>query len=362
MRVLLDCRMATWTGVGRYSTGLVRALARRDDLELILFSATGDEPVVEGDNVRTVFSARHPFMPGGLMAFGNFAATVRPDITHCLQFPTPLPFRKPLVVTLHDLTPLFVHGVMESATKRSIYHRLNERAVRLADAIIVVSANTAADVAREFPRAQGKMHIILESADDFSAGEVGPLPGHLAHLATTLYILSMGSTRSHKDIPTLISAFALIAQRNPDLRLVLVGEEVPGFVDQVLPGRPLIAEHVVWTGRVTDAELRALYADATVFAFPSLYEGFGLPPLEAMAMGAPVVVSDSSSLPEVVDDAGLLVPPADPRALAEAIERVLRDEGLREKLVAAGGRRAAQLSWAAAAEATVGVYQEVLGR
>ena len=363
MLALLDCRMARWSGVGRYTTGLVRALARRDDLELVLFWAEGDEPVAEGDNVRTIFSAKHPFKPGGMMAFGNLAASVRPDITHCLHFPTPLPRRKPLVVTLHDLTPLLQPESMPSATKRDVYRRFNERAVRIADAIVTPSAFTAADVERLFPRAAGKTRVILEAADDFSAGEVGELPALLAsELDDAPYVLSMGSTRPHKDLPTLIDAFAMVAPRHPALRLVLVGTEVPGYVDDVLSGRPMIAERVLWSGPVTDGELRALYAGATVFAFPSLYEGFGLPPLEAMALGAPVVVANAASLPEVVGDAALTFEPGDTDGLCGRLEELLGDEALRERLVEAGRGRASQLTWDATAQATVEVYREVLGR
>jgi len=363
MLALLDCRMARWSGVGRYTTGLVRALARRDDLELMLLSATGNELVVEGDNVRSVFSAKHPFKPAGMMAFGNLAASVRPDITHCLHFPTPLPRRKPLVVTLHDLTPLLQTEVMPSATKRRVYERLNERAVRIAEAIITPSAHTAADIEHLFPRATGKTRVILEAADDFSGGDVGDLPALLAGaLAGAPYVLSMGSTRPHKDLPTLIDAFAMVAPRHPALRLVLVGTEVPGYVDDVLSGRPMMAERVLWSGPVTDDELRALYAGATAFAFPSLYEGFGLPPLEAMALGAPVVVANAASLPEVVGDAALTFEPGDAGGLCRRLDELLGDSALRERLTEAGHIRAAQLTWDATAQATVAVYREVLGR
>jgi glycosyltransferase involved in cell wall biosynthesis len=111
---------------------------------------------------------------------------------------------------------------------------------------------------------------------------------------------------------------------------------------------------------VTDDELRSLYASASVFAFPSLYEGFGLPPLEAMSLGTPVVVADAASLPEVVADAALLMPPGDAPALAIALARILADSELRNTLIAAGHARAAALTWTATAEATVGVYRDLV--
>ena len=336
MKVLLDCRMARWTGVGRYTTGLVRALSRRDDLELVLLTAEGDPPLVDSDRAQhgvlgeaSVLAARHD-------GVWQVAGAVRPDVTHCLHFPTPLPMRKPLVVTLHDLTPLLIEGVMESSVKRAAYTRLNARAVRLANGIITPSASTANDVVRGFPGADGKTRVVPEAADDFSAGEIGSLaatrcrPGGGPLCALDgLHSAAQGSVHAHRGVRARRAT-------TTRLRLVLVGAEVPGFVAGVLGARPVIADRVVWTGRVSDAELRALYAGAAVFAFPSRYEGFGLPPLEAMAMGAPVVASDASSLPEVVADAGILVPSGQPQALSEALTRVLEDAGLRERLVAAG--------------------------
>jgi glycosyltransferase involved in cell wall biosynthesis len=293
-----------------------------------------------------------------MVTLGDTARSLRPDVTHCLHFPTPVPALHPLVTTLHDLTPLLVAGVMESGARRWVYRRLNERAVRIADALVTPSAHTARDVERVFPRSVGKTRVVPEAADDFSAGEVGTLPEPVARLAGAPYVLSMGSTRPQKDLPTLIEAFALLVERGFDTRLVLVGVEVSGYLEGASGAVP--ADHIIWTGRVTDEELRALYASAAVFAFPSIYEGFGLPPLEAMAMGAPVVVSDASSLPEVVGDAAVLVPPGDALGFANAIARVLDDDVLRTRLVTAGAQRASELTWDAAAEATVAVYREAM--
>jgi glycosyltransferase involved in cell wall biosynthesis len=140
---------------------------------------------------------------------------------------------------------------------------------------------------------------------------------------------------------------------------VLVGDEPPGFVADALGGAPL-PRRIAWVGRVPDETLRALYARADAFVLPSSEEGSGLPALEAMAFGAPVVCSDAASLPEVVGEAALLVPPGDPDLLAEALGRVLRDPGLAEDLRARGRARAAAFTWARAAEETVSVYRELV--
>lgn len=357
-RILLDCRMADWSGVGRYTKGLVRALAARGDLDLVQVVAAGSVAPAPGTEV--VRASAHPFTPAGGRELGRIVRSVRPDLTHCLHFPTPLPARHPLAVTVHDLTPLAVAGSMRAFPHLMAYQWWNRRMARVADAIVTPSAFTAADVERRFPAARGKTRVTLEAADDFTNGPVGELP---LLAAAAPYVLSMGSTKPHKDLPTLLRAFATIAPTHPDLRLLLVGGDVPDYVTSVLPEAPLgVRARVGFTGRVEDATLRALYANAAAFAFPSTYEGFGLPPLEAMALGAPVVTTSAASLPEVVGEAAVSVEPGDPDALADALASVVDDAVLAADLRARGLRRAAAFTWAATAEATVEAYRRAIAR
>jgi len=362
MRVLFDCRMVGWSGVGRYTTGLARALAARGDVELVqVCAAAGPPPVPSGPGAEVVAASAHPFGVRGAFELGRLARKAQPDLVHCPQFPTPAPVRGPLVVTLHDLTPLLVPGVMPSAAKRIVYRRWNARVARLADRVIVPSHAAAADVQRSFPAARGKLAVTAEAADDFALGPRGPLTGVLAGLAAQPYLLSMGNTKPHKDLTTLLRAFARMRPPWRDLRLLLVGAEPPGYLGAGLADAPPdVRARVVFTGPVSDAELRALYAGASAFVFPSRSEGFGLPPLEAMALGAPVVCAHAASLPEVVGDAALLVPPGDAAALARTLARVLDDPALRERLSRAGRERAAQFTWERTAAATVAVYREAL--
>jgi len=363
MRVLLDARMATWTGVGRYTVGLARALAARDDVALSLVMAGDVESPVPHAQLDHVYSARaHPFSMGGSLELSRIVRDLGPDVTHCAHFLTPLPARHPLVVTVHDISPLVVPGIMPSAVKRSVYRRHIRRAIRVADRIIVDATFTVGELAREFPAAEGRITAIPIAADDFSAGPVPALPEQLARQVGVSYVLGMGSTRAHKDVPTLLRAFAALAPAHEGLRLILIGPDDPTYVAAHLPtDTPSeVLDRIVFAGRVTDGELRALYTGAEVFAFPSVYEGFGLPPLEAMSLGAPVVVADAASLPEVVADAALLVPPGDPVALSSAIARILADRELRDRLSNAGLARATELTWAATADATVRVYREVM--
>ena len=355
MRVLLDCRMATWTGVGRYSVGLVRALASRGDIEVVLAVAAGEAPPVE--DVEQLPAAHGPFGLAGARELGRIARAASPDVTHCLHFPTPSPAPHPLVVTMHDLSPVLLPGVMPSALKRTVYSTLNARAVSVSDRIITDAAFTVAEIERTFPRAVGKVTSIPIAADDFSAGDVGTIPPGLVPAGAD-YLLSMGNTKPHKDLPTLFSAFERIAARDSEIVLLLVGAGDDAYLDAHVAAacRP----RVRFTGRVSDPELRALYGGAAAFAFPSRYEGFGLPPLEAMAFGTPVVVARAASLPEVVGDAALMFDPGDADGLASALQTVLSDADLRQQLVAAGHARASELTWAKTAEQTVAVYRELL--
>ena len=359
MRVLLDCRMAAWSGVGRYTTGLACALAARGDIELVQLHAVEEKPpVAPRPGVEALPAAGHPFGVRGAIEFGRIVWRAKPDLVHCPHFPTPVPAAHPLVVTLHDLTPLMVPSAMPSCAKSAAYRAWNARAARVADRVLADSRHAASDIARLFPAAGRKLRVVLLSADGFAADPVGDIPEGLVPPGAS-YLLSMGNTKPHKDLPTLLRAFAGVAPVWPDLGLLLVGADVPGFVASVLGGHEA-AGRVRFTGRVGDDILRALYRDAAVFVFPSRYEGFGLPPLEAMAFGTPVVCSDAASLPEVVGGAALVFPAGDVGALADTLSLVLGDASVRGRLAHAGPGWAAQFTWERTAAGTVAVYREAL--
>ncbi len=362
MRVLLDCRMASWSGVGRYVTGLARALAARADVELVEVCAAGETPpAAPGFLVRAVSANRSPLSLRGAAELGTLISEVKPDLVHCPQFPTPWPIQVPLVVTLQDLIPLTFTASMPSAVKRLVYRLWNARAADAADRLIVPSQATARDVGRFFPSAQGKVSVTPYAVDDFSTGAATALTGRLAEPASGPYLLAMGNTRPHKGIPTLLRAFGILAPSFPDLRLLLVGEEPVGYLQHSLRGvPPEMAERIAFTGRVTDEQLRTLYGSAVAFICPSHYEGFGFPPLEAMALGAPVVCAQATSLPEVVGNAALLFPPGEQGMLATTIAHLLRDPVRQRELSLAGRAQAARFSWQDTATATVHIYTEVL--
>jgi glycosyltransferase involved in cell wall biosynthesis len=354
MRVLLDCRMCGWSGVGRYTTGLARALAARGDVQLVQACAAEDAPPAQPGGAVTVVRLRFgPLGPAGAAELARAALGAAPDVVHCAHFPTPFPKRGPLVVTLHDLTPLLVPGVMPSRARRLAYACWNRRAARVADRVLVPSLHTAADVERLLRHPRGHIVVTPEAADDFAAGPVEELVGPVKEMVSHPYVLALANAKAHKDLGTLLRAWVVVAQRFPDVRLLLVGE--PSDAPTVEAGA-----RVLFTGRRSDGELRALYAGARVFVFPSRYEGFGLPPLEAMAFGAPVVCAEAASLPEVVGDAAEFFRPGDPFALAEAVVRVLGDRALRLRLSSEGRERAARFSWARTAGMSVAAYAQAI--
>jgi glycosyltransferase involved in cell wall biosynthesis len=178
-----------------------------------------------------------------------------------------------------------------------------------------------------------------------------------------LYVLYVGNLTKRKNIELALRGFANVAERYPDLRFVLVGPSVfrqthVGAIAAALG----IADRVVLTGSVADDDLPMLYSRARAFLFPSFYEGFGLPVLEAMACGAPVIASNVTSLPEVVGDAGLLIDPHSTDEMTAALDRVLSDEPLRAGLREKGFRRAAAFTWDKTAQQTLDVYRAVLAR
>lgn len=273
------------------------------------------------------------------------------------------PFRAlPSVFTLHDLI-FRLYPETHMPLNRWFLTLMMPRFLRRADAVIAVSECTRRDAVRWYRIPEERIHVIYEGVDarfrPASPEAIAAL--RLRYPLPDRFILYVGTIEPRKNLPTLFAAYQRLLERWPDLGLVVAGK--PGWLTEgtFRALRALGLEgRVRFLGYVPDEDLPALYSAATVFAFPSLYEGFGLPPLEAMACGTPVVVSDASSLPEVVGEAGLRVPPDRPGDWAAALAAVLSDESLRAYLREAGLRRAARFHWSEAARRTVEVYEGVL--
>jgi len=238
------------------------------------------------------------------------------------------------------------------------------RFLQAADTVIAVSECTKRDAVRLYGLDEAKIRVICEGVNSrFRPASPEAMAVAWARYGLPeRYILCVGTIEPRKNLNTLMEAFATLKVRPAtcDLRLVIVGKKgwlYKGFFRRL---RELGLEgEVVFPGFVPDEDLPALYSAAELFVFPSLYEGFGLPPLEAMACGTPVIASNTSSVPEVVGEAGILVEPRDVRVLAGAMERVLMDEGKQREMRDKGLQQAARFSWERAARETLQVYGEV---
>jgi len=361
--------MATWSGIGRYSRSLARALSERGDVELSLIAMQDIELPEQLAELQIITAQKHPLSSGGFREMRDAVIVTEPDIVHCTHITTPNlknAFRKmsapPIITTLHDLTPLLVQGVMPSLAKRAVYSGLNQRSIAWSKAIITPSEHTKDDIEKFFPKAisEGQITAIPLAADEFL--ELEPArPITMECLQPQFqknFLLSMGNTKPHKNLPTLLKTFEQLAERHPELSLILVGREPVGYVKEHVASE--LQDRVQFFAGVSDENLAWLYQHERAFIFPSLYEGFGLPPLEAMTFACPVIAADAASIPEVVGDAGAVVAANDIDAFVMATERVLSDEDYATELEDRVLERAGQFSWAKTAEQTTTVYQSLL--
>ena len=286
------------------------------------------------------------------------------DLLHAPVNVAPLAGGCPAVVTVHDLSPFLFPELFRPA--RRIYQQaLTRRSVQRAAHVIADSESTRTDLVAVLGAAPDQVTAVPLGVDETmrpvtDAALLGAF--RKRHGLDGPYILFVGTLEPRKNVLMLIEAFALLrAQTGVAHRLVLVGGK-GWYYDAIFQRveRLGLRDAVIFAGYAPDADLPLWYSAADLFVYPSLYEGFGLPPLEAMACGAPVLVSRASSLPEAVGEAGVLVDPHDPEALAREMAALLADEARRASLSARGLRRAAQLTWRATATATAAVYHRVL--
>lgn len=323
MRVALDVSplIQTRAGTARYLKALLRELRRRDDVEVetVAFGRAGRLSTITRDAVW------YPFALG---------RTRGADVLHCPTYRGPLRPASPLVVTVHDLA-VFRHPEAFNRWTRTYSPQLVPRVLAAARRVIAVSEFTRRELV-ELLRVPGeKIRVVPNGVDDQFTPDGAAADGD--------YVLAVGTLEPRKNLARLVEAV-----RRNGIELRVVGARGWGNVE-------LGGDGVHWLGEVTDAELARQYRGARCVAYPSLYEGFGIPVLEAMACGAPVVTSRATAMEEVADGAAVLVDPNDPAELAAGIERAVAD---REELVARGLERARAFRWDAVADATVDVYRE----
>jgi glycosyltransferase involved in cell wall biosynthesis len=280
----------------------------------------------------------------------------RVDILHSPANLAPLFYRGKSVVHIHDLCFL-VNPQWFSFSFRTLYNFIIPRLARRAAKVITNSNNSRNDLLQFCDLSADRVSQVYWAVDDLFL-QAAPSPTSTWQMDD--YILYVGSLEPRKNIGTLLEAYEILRERNPSInsKLVLIGGESPLFAEVQLKVKRY-KEDVLFQGFVNDHVLKEFYSHARLFVYPSLYEGFGLPPLEAMASGIPVVTTLTSSIPEVVGEAALMVSPYDAEELASTMDKILGDPNLREHLVQAGLKQVRKFNWQRVARNTLAIYYEV---
>jgi glycosyltransferase involved in cell wall biosynthesis len=330
------------TGDETYVAALLRELPAMADREQLLAVTRRADLVPEG--VEPVELAARSQVARMALSLPRLLRRLRPDLAHFL-YAVPPGYRGLCVVTVHDLSFERLPDVM-GLRDRLLFRTQVPRSVKRADRVLTGSLQTKRDLIERYGLPAARIIVTPYGVDPLYSPDGPRREGH--------YALFVGAIQPRKDPIAAVEALAL---GNGDLRLVLAGPEKRGGERVRAAIRRLgLEQRVELTGHVEPDELAALYRGAACLVFPSRYEGFGLPVLEAMASGTPVVAARAGAVPEVAGDAAVLIEPGDPVALAGGIERALAD---RERLVSAGLERARRYSWAETVRQTLAVYREL---
>ncbi len=376
LRIVIDVRHIRDFGIGSYIRNLVDALGQADrENQYMLTGRRGDvhEFPALPPNFQTVAYERDDTDLFDQIAYPWFLHSLPADLYHVPLNQVPLLMPKPYVVTIHDMSHLLYHD-RNSGWRNNLRLYGFRRGLLRADRIIAVSGATRRDVENLLGIPPSRIRQIYNALDprfeqhkpytETDAAERNRILER--YRINQPFLLYTGMIRPQKNIPRLIEAFASLRnelanhERFSDLKLLIIGDEIsrfPGVRRAVIQYR--VENAVRFLGFVPFETLRVLYEAAKAFVFPSLYEGFGLPPLEAMASGTPVVTSNVSSLPEVVGDAAMMVNPENVFDIARGIRQVLLDAELRAELRRKGFERLRRFSWRRTAEQVLETYREV---
>jgi len=364
-------------GIATYIRNIVRTLGRLDSENQYFLIGMADRLREMGDLPRNFHSIRFPEETAGLrnyLQFRNIVGRLHCDLVHVPHtFWRPRAAPCPYVMTVHDVLDYLYRVKGHSNFSQHVHYRLTRFALHHAARIFAVSNFTKKDVSRLFQVPENKIDVVYNALDD--RFRMGPTNNAEKQMIAERYqvhypfILYSGRISPHKNVVRIIEAFSALKTelakegRLEDLKLIIIGDEVSKHPDL---RRAVIKSGVQYDvrflGFVPIEVLRIFYDTAKLFIFPSLYEGFGLPPLEAMAHGTPVVASNTSSLPEVVGKAAVLVNPENVFEISRAMFRVLTDQPLRDKMKIAGKAQAEKFSWETSVSRMIEVYEDIVRR
>lgn len=376
MRIAIDARYINdhFPGIGRYTYNLLQALAELNSDHTFVVLYNPDLPntrypvesLTRYPSIRLIRTRIAPFSPAAQVRIPQILRNIQAQLFHAPYYVRPyagLPC--PSVVTLYDIIPRrFPSNV--PVHSQLLFDRLMRLAIGASQHILVLSESARSDIATTYGIPPQDMTVTPLAADERfdlqSATQIAAM--RQKYQLPPRYVLSLASNKPHKNLPRLVEAWGQVSQHasisQPPIYLVIAGhwdERYPAARERV---KHLDLEQTVrFLPNVIEEDMAALYSGAMAFVFPSLYEGFGLPPLEAMACGVPVLCGTTSSLPEVVGHAALRVDTQQVEAMAQGLTRLLTDNGLRERLHVVGQARAARFSWQHTAETTLGVYERV---
>src|SRR5580700_606506 len=374
VKIAIDIRRMTEFGVGTYIRNVVRTLGRLDcENEFLLIGPPAKVEEIEAlpANFRGVPLLASDRSVAGYREFRTALKGLRCDLVHIPNlFSVPRMLPCPYVMTVHDMLEHMSRAREQNGFWRSLHFQLTKRVLGGASRIFAVSNFTRAEIEKLFEIPSDRIEVVYNAIDErFLHGHASAADRELIaqrYQVTYPFLLYAGRISAHKNVVRMIEAFSALKtelerdQAYPDLKLIIIGDDLSGNPDlRRTVVRSGVQHDVRFLGFVPIEVLRIFYDEAKIFVFPSLYEGFGLPPLEAMVHGTPVVTSNVSSLPEVVGNAAVLVNPENVFEIMRALHRTLMDKPLRDRMKERGYRQAARFSWETSVRRILEAYGQI---
>lgn len=361
-KIVIDARELFATGTGTYLRHLLEGLQKIDkqnSYRILLKPQDMEKWTTTNKKFVKVECPYKEFTYSEQLDLLRLINKQKADLVHFAMVQQPVLYKGKTVTTMHDLTTTRFKNPAKNwlifAFKQQVYKWVNKRVAHKTDMIITPTEYVKEDIAKFAHVNSRKITVTYESAD-LITGE----PKAIEELKDKQFIMYVGRPQPHKNLDLLIEGFVDLKAQYPDLHLVLAGKRDILFRKLALKAKAKGVKDIIFTGFIEDAELKWLYQHTAAYVFPSLSEGFGLPGLEAMAHGAPVVSSSATCLPEVYGDAAEYFDPSSKLDLVRAVDEVLSNNKLRSKLITNGKKQASKYSWERMAQQTLEVYKQVL--